>query len=299
MTEGQLEILKITTEMASGHTGEWGGYNGPDDEFCNEYIHQVRNNEIIKNDSLTSRPLNNFGISKTYISFLKERSSPFRYSKNFPEISLDLFDYNRACIDTSPAYKGGVKYDSTYSCMLSLVQGKELSSGGWSLFHIEDAGYTSILGGGNHRSLASMLLGKKKISPDQLDFYSGTGTDILLNTSILEIENLLGRTLFISDYQNDEEVESIKYFLNNLNDFEKRLLGKYMEKFTFRDWSGNFTSKLFIDRLIEGIGEIREVLGIVQKSRDSWFYNLKLKYFLEQTDYFKEIEELILDVEKD
>jgi hypothetical protein len=130
-TNGQEEIFKIVSRMSNRHKGSWGIWNCPNSSFYNEFTQIIRSNNIIQSDHITGRSLNNFGISRNYIQWIRENSTKHEIRNNFPLMSLDLFDYDRGDITTSAAFLGGDKYHTTYSCLFSLFKKITLCPTGW------------------------------------------------------------------------------------------------------------------------------------------------------------------------
>lgn len=299
MTEGQEEVYKLAKEMSPGHIGIWGNHGGPSKEFQNEFTNRIRNNEIIKNDKVTGRSLNGFGFSKAYLEYLKQNTEGIRLTSDYPEFSLDLFDYNRGCFDPSPTYMGGDKYHSTYSCLLSLYQGSKLTSSGWTFMYVEDLGYTSIMGGGNHRSLANMLLGKTKIYPQSMTIFKNTGVDQELNTSILGLEENFEEVLILKNYTDALEAQQIKQFVKETTRLETLVIKKYLD--TFKEfsssWPGHRDNRLHVKKLIEIRSSVREVMGIIDSYRKSFIHKWKFELVFVRTNEFNLIEKIIIDIE--
>lgn len=143
MTPGQQEVLNIVAKMSPKHYGVWKDLNCP---FYSQFTENIRNNKIIAEDNITGRSSSNFDFSSYYIDWIMSNSSTIELRNNFPRISLDLFDYYRAGRRTHPAYMGGDKFDTTYSCLFSLYKNIPLSPNGWGLRFIESEGYSTISG---------------------------------------------------------------------------------------------------------------------------------------------------------
>lgn len=293
LTPGQQEISNIVAEMSPRHHGTWKDDNS---HFYTEFADKIRSNKIISEDSITGKPLSNFNYSKSYVRWVINSCRKIEIRKEFPRISLDHFDYYRAGRYSDPAYMGGVKYNTTYSCLFSLYKNIPLCPHGWDLAFIENEGYSTIIGGGNHRSLAMMLLGKTNINPECLFIYKDTPKqNRLLNDSFLKIEKLLnGRNFQTETDGSEQDIDDILYFHTSIKAHEEILIMKYLDKFHSRY---NFHQKILnIEKLTSILNEIRGVYSYYENKKKSFITRLKSK-FTKKSYREESIEKFIVEVE--
>ncbi len=128
-------------------------------------------NDILLSQKITENPFSYFSID--YLMAYSEKTvnnntalsitSPFKfeYSRN-DEIS-SLQDH---------VYDGGVKYPSTFECVMALIKGEELSGTAWALNYFPKENILTLDGGGNHRTLAHIICGDYGFTPDRHSIYT-------------------------------------------------------------------------------------------------------------------------------
>ena len=201
------------------------------ENYC-EIAHQLIRpifieDEVIKADAITGRCLKNCGISENYLRWLSHKAGDdwdqFRREGSVSsEIHLDKHHTNN---NEGFTYEGGVKYDSTFHFLIGLHEQKPLPSCGWNFIYYPQDGIIKSGGGGHHRTIAHVLYGKPRMSPD--DYYIvDSKPDYQLHKSFLFVEKLfkqLGRVLQsnqrncnqrlffnVVDFGNNEEIELIR-----------------------------------------------------------------------------------------
>lgn len=136
--------------------------------FCVEELKRKCCNDLrITNDTLLSQSLNKNRFSRNFLDLLSRES---RVTDFYGKMELNepfQFIYNRADSPDERLYFGGKKYVSTYSCIMGLTYGTELDNYSWNLFYYENESILTVSEGGNHRTLAHLMLGNYSFTPQR------------------------------------------------------------------------------------------------------------------------------------
>lgn len=130
LSNGQLEVRKIINSFLEEYEN-LQEKNATDDlnHLYRRVIETFCSNEIIKNDLVTSQPLETSRYSKNYLQWLYENGVKDPVSgEDLPMIDFPMREilYDRDS-NLKPAYMGGAKWWSTISCLFGLAQGKRLN----------------------------------------------------------------------------------------------------------------------------------------------------------------------------
>ena len=293
LSRGQLEIRRIVKSFLEEYESLQktdADYEEKLDRLCFKVRDAFCSNETIRKDEVTSQRLGASQYSRNYRDWL------WRTGK-IEEIK-DIFLDNPTDIDFSmreivyrpdgklePACKGGVKWESTISCLFGLAQGKPLRSGNWYSTYYDAIDLWVEGSGGHHRLLSHILYGSDKINPDTITLIRNESVDTVLNESLLQFDKLfdtvsLDREQCISlafdlDLLSREELGKIKTFFNNVSEDEKitivRCL-KAMMRFGHRYISNNFLMskrEVTINAMYDLLKDIRTI-----RSRPLWHRRL-------------------------
>lgn len=232
MTPGQKRVREIVDSFKCQHNGVWRRGCEESNSFYRSFLKRIRSCQIIQNDRVTGRGLNDTIYSLSYINWVKANSREVDMCSNFPPINLNNFKYNRPFSCQKSAYLGGDKYQTTYSCLFSIIKNIPIISHGWDLFYINEICYSSVISGGNHRSLAFMLTGEEDIAPERLVIYENPALDSSLNSSFLNIEKITSNfgKIWIPDYKDKKEIELVKVIDQALNIENTLVLSKFLER---------------------------------------------------------------------
>ena len=197
LSKGQTEIRNIIDSFLDEYE-KLKEANDTHKSYYNLYekvLNSFDCNIIIKNDSVTSQPLGTSQYSINYLQWLtkngiKEKIEP-DFDEDFPKIDFPMKEilYDRDG-NLEPAYKGGVKWDSTLSCLFGLAQGKLLNSEGWNSIYYDAIELWKVGGGGHHRLLSHILFGSNEINPSRLTIIRNDSVDPLLNESLCQFDEL-------------------------------------------------------------------------------------------------------------
>lgn len=200
LSPGQIEVRKIINSFLE----EYESIQRTDPEYTEKrrlLYERVRDafraNEIIRNDAVTSQRLGASRYAKNYLSWLRE-TGEIEIRKDFYKHPIAINSSMREIVYLSdgalrPAYEGGVKCDSTVSCLLGLAQGKPLNpiiSGLWISTYFDAIALWKPNSGGHHRLLSHILCGSDQINPSELRIVRNDHIDSALNKSLLQFEEL-------------------------------------------------------------------------------------------------------------
>lgn len=232
---------------------------------------------LIKADPITGRCLENCGISSNYLRWLSCKAgddwNKFRCEGSVSsEIHLDKHhpDGNKGF-----AYAGGVKYNSTFNCLIGLHEQKLLRSEQWDFIYYPQDGIIKSGSGGHHRTIAHVLYGEPRMNPDHY-YIVDVRSDCQLHDSFLFVEKLVkeltkrlqsnkrnyNRRLFfkVINFASDEEIDLIRSFREVIDENDWKNLIKI--------FSHDYAINCFVDResiniyqLMESINSSREILG--------------------------------------
>jgi hypothetical protein len=151
--------------------------------------------QAIITDPVTAQPLGYTVIAQSYLDWLREHSARTELLQDYPAVQLDQFVYQRPDLRKGmllPRYTGGIKWESTMSCLFGLAEQRILWPWDCEARYFVRSGILTIAGGGNHRLLAHVLWGEPRIQPDSLELceeHVDPGPS--LNQALLLIESLI------------------------------------------------------------------------------------------------------------
>ena len=293
LSAGQIEVQKIINSFLEEYETLRQKENATRYDYYDLYK-KVRNefgsNHIIKNDSVTSQPLDNSGYSKNYLRWLVkngvEEIIESTSNVGFPNIDFPMkkIIYDRRNSKLEPVYLGGVKWDSTISCLFGLAQGKRLNAGGWNSSYYDAIQLWQVGGDGNHRLLSHILFGSNQINPYQLRIVRNDFTDPQLNESLCQFDELFDEINSNREYYielafnvkslSEESIAKIKNFFCDIKADEKVDLVRcinaikkiHHEYYISNDWG---TRKIEIDNIYRLLSDIRRL-----RSKPSWYRQL-------------------------
>ncbi len=159
---------------------------------------------VITEDVLTGELLGYHRFASSFLDFLSENSSKKEVRNPGPTcVDLSQLVYQRPDLSTALAIKrcsGGIKYPTTFQCILALAQGNVLRPDLWDLSVFENEGIATIGSGGNHRTLAHLLFGDYRVTPEKIVYLKTalTGIDLAtLNSAFLEIDTSIEPRRFL------------------------------------------------------------------------------------------------------
>ena len=140
-------------------------------------------------------------------------------------------------------YEGHRKYHSTFSCLMGLHEGKQLTEMGWSVTYYPQEGVLATGSDGHHRTLAHVLYGEPVLNT-AYHYMVETEPDPELNYCLLKIEKFFkeisktpefrhhddnsihkNRIFFQTyTYGSEKEMEDIRNFCQNTKDEEWGLI---------------------------------------------------------------------------
>jgi hypothetical protein len=177
----------------------------------------------IASDTCTGQSLCHHEISSQYLAWLFYNNPREEISGGEHDIKTDRFVYD-ATYSYNPrtgkdmfAYQGGHKYDSTYSCLFGLAEGKELTTHDWVSVYYEQEGILQCGGGGSHRLLANVLWGSQTIKPSTFKLVKESVIDTQLHDALLITERLTrdcDLSFQVENYISCQEITDIKRFHN-------------------------------------------------------------------------------------
>lgn len=244
LSPGQIEVRKIINSFL----GEYESIQNTDPEYTEKRRHLYgrvlevfRSNEVIRNDAVTSQRLGTSQYAEDYLMWLIE-TGEVEIRQNFYNYPTVMkFSMHEIVYQSdgalNPAYEGGVKYDSTVSCLFGLAQGKSLNpiiSGEWISIYFDAIDLWRVGSGGHHRLLAHVLCGSDRINPSELKIVRNEPVDSALNAALLQFEELSAAVA--GDHRCDNilafnatsisqvELRKIKAFFNNINEAEKAVV---------------------------------------------------------------------------
>lgn len=241
-SEGQHEVQRIIKSFLPEYES-LRERKATSDELRNLYAKVRRafcSNIIIKNDPITSQPLGTCQYSKNYLKWLikngKKEEVESKLGEDFPITNLPMKEILYRPGDMlGPAYKGGVKSDSTISCLFGLAQGQRLeyaSSGLWESIYYEAIQLWEGGSGGHHRLLSHILFGSSNINPYRLHIIRNNFVDPALNEALCQFDELFddlnsksGSSIglaFNVDSLTQETTAKIKNFFRGVTNEEKK-----------------------------------------------------------------------------
>lgn len=237
------------------------------------------NDDLIRQDQVTGRNLEDCGISSNYLRWLnKEARVKWGDVKREDYAPSDIrLDRHYPGHNEGYAYQGGVRYDSTFSCLIGLYERKALHRPEWNFTYYLQDGIIKSGGGGHHRTLAHVLYGESRIKPEY-HYIVDTKPDPQLHDSFLIVESFVKKLrkilearktdgypdqrLFFSvdDTNYDEQIKLIRNFQgfydqDDWPSFEKI----FSHDYAFERYVNGETINIF--QLVQFINETREVLG--------------------------------------
>lgn len=216
-TAGQEEVRAIVTRYLKDQCSEG---TRPNLALVRELL---SSNHVIKSDVVTGRCLSR-SFATSYLDWLLHHGTWRVLSYQDAQVEVNHFEYDRPdLVAPSPAYLGGVKWPSTMASLLKLGRGGTLESNGWDLAWFPESEFLTVCNGGNHRTLAHMLWGRKNVTPSKLKFYEQQSADLELNETLLRIEDLRRGRFEFAEYSL-EEASRIKEFGLETSDEEWMLL---------------------------------------------------------------------------
>jgi hypothetical protein len=196
LSAGQLAIR----DHAGTFLPQWNSSGAVQDRdrISEELRIRCLSDERVVQDPLLKQPLGFTQYSSHFFEYLHSHSSSLE-SRNYFEPQEDFhFVYQRPDLDSTritSMYSGGIKYPSTFSCVMGLIAEKPLTGWDWGLTYFKNERILTISGGGNHRTLAHLLIGNYQFTPFHTKVTVTTNLPIPafeMNQALLEIQKLYG-----------------------------------------------------------------------------------------------------------
>ncbi|EDX82514.1 hypothetical protein S7335_1218 [Synechococcus sp. PCC 7335] len=281
LSRGQLEVRRIVDSFLE----EFESLDGPDfqDKFSRWYpkvIDAFSSNKIIVKDAVTAQPLGTSRYCEKYLSWLHYTGEVESIKGDFHSTSLDI-DFSMHEIlyrpdgRLRPAYKGGVKSDTTIESLFYLAQGKRLHSFQWDSTYYDAIALWEEGMGGHHRMLSHILYGSDNINPRTLCIVRNESPELALNESLLRLEKLFNavstdsNTSITLDFDprsvSREEIEMIKSFFHGVTEKEKVMIIrciKDLRKFYYQYcylYLNSDGTKMSITAMYRLLGKVRTI----------------------------------------
>jgi hypothetical protein len=293
LSKGQHEVQRIIKSFLHEYES-LRERKATSDELINLYERVRRafcSNVIIKNDSITSQPLGTCQYSENYLKWLRKNGKTeeieSKLGENFPITNFPHREVRyRSGDKLGPAYEGGVKWDSTISCLFGLAQGKRLeyaSSGLWDSNYYEAIQLWEGGSGGHHRLLSHILFGSNNINPYRLDIIRNDFVDPALNEALCHFDELFddlnsknGSSIglaFNVDSLTQETTAKIRNFFHDVTDKEKKEMARVInaiKPYAHQYISGSsWTKEIEIENMYSLLDDIRRI-----KSKPRWYRKL-------------------------
>jgi hypothetical protein len=259
--------------------------------LINEIKNKFSSDPVITSDSFTSQSLYHHEISNQYLTWLFFNNPYEEIDGGEHSIKTDKFVYDPTFLYDSKtredmfAYQGGHKYDSTYSCLFGLAEGKTLITDGWVSTYYEKEGVLKCGGGGSHRLLANVLWGSHSIKPSKIYLVKEVTTDRELHDSILKLERLMrGCDSFFAfkDYLSSEEADNIKSFSSTVGETEIKTIKNYIADKYIKERQ-TFT----ICDLSEMVNDLQMITSMTIFKKMILKFKLKFKIRIDYTSHFE------------
>lgn len=286
LSEGQLAVRDWAQSLQTV------GKLRPDRERVGQILKQRCLQDLrLQNDILLSQDLQVKRYSPYLIEYLHyhsrqseffgktlrvENPFDFIYSRNdFVKIDGSVLD--------SRLFHGGIKHTSTFACILALVNGQKLDSDSWGLRYFANEGILSIIGGGNHRTLAQLMFGHYDFTPNQQIICESYDLPIAakyLNEVLLEFDKMVSdHRVRLSMRRGSEDIGTLIRFIENSEPEFRRLCAKYIAE-------GSLSRQyllypLTLSEILEWLSIYREwkAMGAIRKFHKIFFKYTELKPF--------------------
>lgn len=292
-SEGQHEVQRIIKSFLHEYES-LQERKATSDEFINLYERVRRefcSNIIIQNDPITSQPLGTCQYSENYLKWLmkngKTEEIESKFGEYFPMTNFPMKQILYKSGDKlGPAYKGGVKWDSTISCLFELAQGKRLeyaSSGLWESTYYDAIQLWKGGIGGHHRLLSHILFGSSNINPYKLYIIRNDFIDPDLNKALCQFDELFDgvnfkndcsiRLAFNVDSLTEETTAKIRRFFRDVTNQEKKEMTRVINviaPYRHQYISGSsWLKEIEIENMYFLLADIRRI-----KSKPQWYRKL-------------------------
>ena len=204
-------------------------------EWSEAILADIAANRDVVSDAITAKPVGYVSVAAGYLDYLaSRRKSHEAHASELPPAIVSMYVYARPEVwglasQDRPAYRGGVKPDSTIGNAFHLVrEGAVPDRGGWDVCYFRGVDVLTFRAGGAHRTLAHMLLGVPLpdgflVSVCDVEDLQ----DVALNRSLLIVEDILGRPCLI---ETDEAASAAKRFVGELTDRHQTRLRSLIAK---------------------------------------------------------------------
>lgn len=294
LSQGQIEVRRIIDSFSSEYESlpkKGAEYEEKFLILCTKVLIAFCSNATIVNDAVTSQRLGASQYSENYLDWLREtgRIEEIRdiSHSDFQDIDFSMCEIvYRPDGNLQPAYKGGVKYDSTIWSLFQLAQERLLPIGSWHSEYYDAIDLWKEGAGGHHRLLAHILYGSDKINPSRVTIIRNGFVDPALNEALLQFKELSiavnsnpspSRKLLDFDARliSSEELRKIKAFFPSLEEDEGAVIVKCLRAIrSFREeYILNHAEVANQKITIDGMYRLLEKLRMI-RSRPFWYRSL-------------------------
>lgn len=244
LSGGQLAVR----EHANSLSGNWG-------QSIKERMNTIKvlkqlcsGDSRIINDKLLSQNLSIKPYSRNFLDILRTYS--VRRESRKPLLLPEPFEfiYSRDDLSFNKLYFGGVKGESTYSCIMGLSRGDALEKYGWNLNFYEKENILTIVGGGNHRTLAHLMYGNYNFLPQYHYIHKTDNLPVevgVLHDSVKLIEEIGGEADVI--FESGTKVESYVDFSQIISTDFKEAATQFLNS---QDWRSYFRRSITFSEIV-------------------------------------------------
>lgn len=289
LTKGQFAIRRLASSKELIDNWRMNGVHRVDAG------RQLRNiclsNPQILNDALINQKLDEPRYSSSYIEFLSHRSHRRDISNEPLEINQPFdFIYGRSDFETMSGasrdrqlYCGGIKFDSTFQCILSLADSEPLCGSGWGLQFFQNEGILVVNGGGNHRTLAHLLYGDYKFTPSEhivVLTHNLPPEASSLNRNLLEIQSMTGSNCELRFNMRPEsgDPQKIVKFVEECSTEFKELVRSFSEE---EQRLQGYVSRVTLNELNQRLKEYNRWVSLnrIQRFQKKWLQSESISSF--------------------
>lgn len=172
LSPGQLAVRSHVSALSA----EWNEDQDNRKKIYRELHKLCLTDPVILNDSLLTQNISDSPFTLVTLEYLQNHSKKSVSRQPLKISERTYFIYSRGD-ELQGEYRdgrliyGGVKWDTTFECLMALGNGEYLSTVGWGLSYYPNEGILCIDGGGNHRTLAHLIYGKYDLELDTHEIY--------------------------------------------------------------------------------------------------------------------------------